>query len=665
MKRRIFLAFALLLVSVLESSADNLVARFDLQVHRFVADPARHRIYASLMADDAVAVIDSQTRLFTQTIPVGLAPAGMALSPDGLSLYVALSGTTRVGVIDLTTLATLQPLTVAIRPWQVAAGLGNRLYLTPLEDVDGLIQVDATTGGTQATLDPAPGRQGLLQISSDFTTLYFGDARVAPSTLKRYDVSTATPALLETSDPSTTGNGGVDLKLSHDGTLLAYPNVDGNNADPASPLTDLIDSMNFSMRLGSLPIGAQPSFLTFSPDDGVVYEHRAGAQQVSLFDAATAEQFSALPLLNDTLSDLITDESGRYLFVASEDFLDIYDLLADVTATFYGTTGELTSFQVPILFQPTTIDVTGLPAGLTFDDATKVISGIPIEDGTFEVVVTAGDATRAVTATLTLVIYPDERAQNISTRANVGVGYHVLIAGFIVSGADVQDIVMRGIAPSLGSGGESIPGLLDNPTLTLYNFLGEQIGSNDDWQSDRRADALISSGLAPTNPLEPALYRSLAPGYYTVQIRGVSETMGVALAEVYNLGGGESRLANLSTRGGVGSGDDVMIGGLIISGTDPAKMVIRGIGPSIFEFMLNDPLGDPQLDLYDAEGSKIASNDNWKDTQEAEIMAAGLAPRDERESAISISLAPGAYTAILSGVGGTVGVGLVEAYNLP
>ena len=177
MKLRALVAFALLLAPTLTTSADsNLVARFDLQVHRFIADPARHRVYASLMGDDSVEVIYPETHIST-TIPVGLAPAGMALSPDGLSLYVALSGTTRVGVIDLTTLATLQPLTVAVRPWQVAAGLGNRLYLTPLEDVDGLIQVDATTGATQATLDPSPGPQGLLQISPDFMRLYFGMLR--------------------------------------------------------------------------------------------------------------------------------------------------------------------------------------------------------------------------------------------------------------------------------------------------------------------------------------------------------------------------------------------------------------------------------------------------------------------------------------------------------
>jgi hypothetical protein len=149
-----------------------------------------------------------------------------------------------------------------------------------------------------------------------------------------------------------------------------------------------------------------------------------------------------------------------------------------------------------------------------------------------------------------------------------------------------------------------------------------------------------------------------------VIVSGVNDTTGIGLAEVYDFSAGNSRLANISTRGDIQTGDDVMIGGVIIGGILNAKMLFRAIGPSIVQ-LFTTPLQDPQLDLYDAQGAKIATNDNWKDTQEAEITATGLAPTDDRESAISISLVPGAYTAVVSGVGGTTGVGLVEAYNLP
>ena len=684
---RTFLASALLLGTALTSPAqttgyDNLVARFLVVANRFVADPARHRIYASVPADNTVVVIDTDPIRLSNTIPIGLTPAGMAMSPDGLSLYVALSGTTRIAVIDLTTLATLQPLFVDIKPWQVAAGLSNRLYITPVDDVDGLLQVDAITGATQASLDGHPYKEGLLQISPDYTTLYFGNTQLDPSTLKRYDVSTATPVLVETSVSPTTGDGGVDLKLSHNGALLCYPNLNGNNAEtpepprrrvtggtpggPFSPVTDVIDPMDFTVRTGGFAIGPYPSVLTFSPDDKIAYEYRAGARQVVLFNAATFAQFSALAVPDDSVSDLITDESGRYLFVADGIAIEIYDLQADVTTSLYGTAYlELQYFQVPIYFEATSIDVTDLPGGLTFDAATKIISGTPTEDGTFPVVVTASDATRTVTVNLTLVLYPgDERAQNISTRGNVQPGSGVLIAGFIIAGPDSQDIVMRGIGPSLEVGGEPIPTRLANPMLELFDSSGAPIASNDDWQSDPQSSVLISLGIAPTDPQEAALFRTLAPGAYTVIVSGVNDTTGIGLAEVYDFSAGNSRLANISTRGDIQTGDDVMIGGVIIGGILNAKMLFRAIGPSIVQ-LFTTPLQDPQLDLYDAQGAKIATNDNWKDTQEAEITATGLAPTDDRESAISISLVPGAYTAVVSGVGGTTGVGLVEAYNLP
>src|SRR5262249_54550932 len=152
----------------------------------------------------------------------------------------------------------------------------------------------------------------------------------------------------------------------------------------------------------------------------------------------------------------------------------------------------------------------------------------------------------------------------------------------------------------------------------LHDATGAQIAFNDDWQTDSGSSTLTFLNIAPTSPKEAALYRTLLPGAYTIVVRGRNNTTGVALAEVYDVDSGEQpdpRLANISTRGRVETGDSVMIGGFIVSGPDSASILARGIGPSLAGLGVADSLGDPQLDLYDGQGTKMASNDNWRDTQ--------------------------------------------------
>ncbi len=274
------------------------------------------------------------------------------------------------------------------------------------------------------------------------------------------------------------------------------------------------------------------------------------------------------------------------------------------------------------------------------------------------------------TVTVTIDIYPNSRAQNISTRALIGSGDDVLIAGFIVTGDQDKEIVLRGIGPSLEVDNVPLEGRLLDPRIDVYSSTGFSLAANDNWADDPNSSVVESLGLQPTDAMEPALYKVLAPGAYTMIISGVNNTTGIALAEVYDLdsqeqttGAGGSRLANISTRGEVMTGDNVLIGGFIVGGDQSANLVVRAIGPSLAA-AVPKPLADPQLDLYDSQGTRIDSNDNWRDTQEAEIEATGLAPTNSRESAISTTLAPGAYTAIVSGVGGSSGTGLVEAYNV-
>jgi len=292
---------------------------------------------------------------------------------------------------------------------------------------------------------------------------------------------------------------------------------------------------------------------------------------------------------------------------------------------------------------------------------TRTISGVPTEDGTFAIVITAEDGVHTVTVNLSLSVFLNSRALNMSTRALVQGGDDVVIAGFIILGTELKTVVIRAIGPSL-----PVPGKLMDPTLELHDSTGAAIAFNNDWQSDENAYVLPVIGLAPTDAAEAALYRVLEPGAYTAVIRSGNSTSGVGLAEVYDIDSFQvTRLGNISTRSQVKTGDDVMIGGVIVAGPDTTPLLVRAIGPSLVGFGIMDPLIDPQLDLYDSDGVKTASNDNWRNSQESEIEATGIAPTDDRESAILASLSPGLYTAIVSGVGGTTGVALVETYNVP
>jgi hypothetical protein len=249
---------------------------------------------------------------------------------------------------------------------------------------------------------------------------------------------------------------------------------------------------------------------------------------------------------------------------------------------------------------------------------------------------------------------------NISTRLQVQTGDNAMIGGFIITGTQQKTVIVRGIGPSL-----PLAGALADPFVEVYGSSGEFLATNDNWRDATTRTEIEASGLAPTNDLEPALWGVLNPGAYTVVVRGKNNTTGIGLFEVYDLDQTvESNLGNISTRGLVRTGDDVMIGGTIIAGAVPARVLFRAIGPSLANFGVSNALGDPVLQLHDGNGELIAINYDWGDTQEAEISATGLAPSNNLESAILRDLAPGAYTAIVRGLNETTGVALVEVYNL-
>jgi uncharacterized protein YggT (Ycf19 family) len=276
------------------------------------------------------------------------------------------------------------------------------------------------------------------------------------------------------------------------------------------------------------------------------------------------------------------------------------------------------------------------------------------------------------------------RLGNISTRSFVQTGDNVMIGGFIVQGTGPKRVIIRAIGPELGLPPYNIANALANPTLELHDGTGAVIATNDDWQTtiiggiitSSQVSDIQNSGHTPTAASESAIIADLQPGNYTAIVRGVSNTTGVALVEVYDLNpAASSSLGNISTRSFVQTNDNVMIGGFIVQGTGPKRVIIRAIGPELGAPPFNVPsaLANPTLELRNQAGALMASNDDWQTTvisgiitssQVSDIQNSGHAPTAASESAIIANLSPGNYTAIVRGVNNTTGVALVEVYDL-
>jgi hypothetical protein len=246
----------------------------------------------------------------------------------------------------------------------------------------------------------------------------------------------------------------------------------------------------------------------------------------------------------------------------------------------------------------------------------------------------------------------------------VQTGDHVGIGGFIITGTTPKRLLIRGIGPSLA--GSGVPNVLADPVLELHGPDGFGTITNNNWRDAQEAE-IQATGIPPSDDLEAAILATLAPGSYTAIMRGIGNTSGVALVEVYDLNQGvDSKLANISTRAFVSTGDNIVIAGFTLGGSsDDDRIVVRGIGPSLTALGVPNALADPTLELRDSNGALLISNNDWQDDpdQVGEIIAAGLAPTNNLESALAATLPPGPYTALLAGLNSGTGIGVVEVYD--
>jgi hypothetical protein len=258
---------------------------------------------------------------------------------------------------------------------------------------------------------------------------------------------------------------------------------------------------------------------------------------------------------------------------------------------------------------------------------------------------------------------PAAQAVNLSTRMRVQTGNNVGIGGFIITGTAPKHLLLRAIKPLFG-----FPDPLFDPVLELHGPGPFVTITNDNWRDDPAQEAaIINTGIPPANDLEAAIDTTLDPGAYTAVVRGQNNTSGVALVEVYDLSQAiPAKLANLSTRALVGTGNDIVIAGFILGGhTGNDRIIVRGIGPSLTATGVSNALADPALELRDGNGELLAANNNWQEnpTQAAALTAAGLAPTNNLESGLTAALPPGLYTALLAGQDNGTGIGLVEVYD--
>jgi hypothetical protein len=260
---------------------------------------------------------------------------------------------------------------------------------------------------------------------------------------------------------------------------------------------------------------------------------------------------------------------------------------------------------------------------------------------------------------------------NVSTRLQVGPLDKVAIGGFIVGGTGLKKIYLRALGPSLSQSG--LTGVLDDPVLELHDQTGAVIGTNDNWETTQLGGVIVAdqqqaikdTTIPPNDLAEAAIVADLNPGAYTAVVRGAGSETGLGLVEIYDLSQSvPAAVSNLSTRGFVQTGSNLLIGGFILGGLEASTVVVRALGPSLAQAGLTDFLADPVLELRDPNGVLVASNDNWTDTQKSELEASGLAPTEPQEAAIYQPLFPGVYTATVLGKNSSIGVALVEVYRL-
>jgi sugar lactone lactonase YvrE len=296
------------------------------------------------------------------------------------------------------------------------------------------------------------------------------------------------------------------------------------------------------------------------------------------------------------------------------------------------------------------------------------------------VVINSSGAVTGVFAGANEGVLAAQRLANISTRARVGTGDAVAIAGFVISGQEAKPVLIRAVGPTLGLAPFSVPGVLSNPKLDLHRIVGGAapalVATNSGISGNRAsvdAAAIYAGAFAlGAAGTDAAIVTTLAPGDYTATVSSATTNTGVVLVEVYDLSAAApgQKLMNISTRATAGSAENTLIAGVVVSGVAPKRVLIRAVGPGLSPFGVTGVLAQPTVALYNSASQVIAQNTGWSGSADAAAIATvsaqvGAFPLANGDSALIVTLSPGNYTAQVTGPGTATGVALIEVYELP
>jgi Galactose oxidase, central domain/Kelch motif len=539
------------------------------------------------------------------------------------------------------------------------------------------------------------------------TLLPNGKVLVAGGRVDLFEVATA--ELYDPASGSWTPTGGLNSgRFSHTATLLPNgkvliaggfvftPTLSGGYAitsaelyDPVSgtwTITGSLDKQRYEHTATLLPNGnvlvaGSSGYLGYNPPASTELYHPANGTWTISGTMAGARAFHTATLL--PAGRVLV--AGGYGFAGSGASAELYDPASETWSPTGNLVSARTSHTATLLQNGKVLVAGGTDSSAPYVNARAELydpsSGTWITTGSLitarldhtatllpdgNVLVAGGRNNDTSFGSAELYVRSTPTLLNISTRMRVQTGDKVLIGGFIITGTETKTVIVRGIGPSL-----PVAGALADPVIEVHGPSGEFLGSNDNWKNAATRQQISDSGLAPSNDLESALWGTINPGAYTVILSGKDGGTGVGSVEVYDLDeAADSRLANISSRGFVDTGDNAMIGGLIVGGGSPTgtvNVIVRALGPSV---PVTGALANPTLELHDGNGTAIAFNDDWKtrpdgSSQQAEIEATTLPPSNDMESALVRRLSPGSYTAIVRGNNGGTGIGLVEVYHLP